>query len=64
MTHLTFIYREMSWEEYQFRDVPLFNTHEDLEKKKGKFSMRRFNYLQALVTEFQDTNDEGITKEI
>lgn len=52
----------MSWEEYKFRDVPLFNTHEDLEKKKGKFSLRRFNYLQALVTEFQDTNNEGIYK--
>ncbi len=45
--------------DYIHRDVPFFSTHEDLSNKKGKFSKSRFTYLQALVTEFQDSEDQS-----
>ncbi len=45
--------------DYVHKETPLFSTHEDIQNKKGRFKMARFNYLQALVTEFQDSEDEG-----
>ena len=34
----------------------MFSSKEYLEKKTGKWGVGRFKYLQALVTEFQDTS--------
>ena len=45
--------------DYVHRQVPFFQTAEEVQQKKGKHAMSRFNYLQALVTEFQETNDDG-----
>lgn len=45
--------------EYEFRPLPFFSTKQEIEEKKGRFKKNRFNYLQALVTEFQDTTDQG-----
>ena len=37
----------------------MFSTQKYLEKKTGSSGVGRFNYLQALVTEFQDTHKQG-----
>lgn len=44
--------------DYVHRQVPFFQTVDEIQQKKGKHAMSRFNYLQALVTEFQETNDD------
>ena len=36
--------------------VAMFSSKEYLEKKTGLWGVGRFKYLQALVTEFQDTS--------
>lgn len=51
-------YYNYDWE-YVHRDVPLYQTKEEIQERKGKHHMSRFNYLQALVTEFQESKDEG-----
>ena len=36
-----------------------FSTKEYLERKTGAFGLGRIQYLQALVTEYQDTHKQG-----
>lgn len=36
----------------------MFTSKAQLEKKTGKWGMGRFQYLQTLVTEFQDTSKQ------
>ncbi len=36
-----------------------FATQDELEARQGRFGAPRFNYLQRLVTEFQDSADQG-----
>ena len=36
-----------------------FSTKAQLEKKTGPWGLGRFKYLQALVTEYQDTHKQG-----
>ena len=38
----------------------MFSTKEKLDKKTGTFGVGRLNFLQSLVTEFQDTDSQGI----
>ena len=38
--------------------IAMFSSKEYLEKKTGSWGVGRFRYLQALVTEFQDTNKQ------
>ena len=45
--------------DWEHKETPFFSTLEDLEKKQGQFRKRRYNYLQSLVTEFQDTEKPG-----
>ena len=40
------------------RPVAMFSSKEYLAKKTGPWGVGRFRYLQALVTEFQDTNKQ------
>jgi hypothetical protein len=45
--------------DYVHKQIPMFSTKEEIENRKGRYKMHRFAYLQALVTEFQDSEDEG-----
>ena len=38
----------------------MFSSQEYIDNKTGKDDLNRFQYLQALVTEFQDTESDGI----
>ena len=38
----------------------MFLSQEYLDNKTGRDDPNRFQYLQALVTEFQDTSSDGI----
>ena len=38
----------------------MFSSEEYLDNKTGRDDLNRFQYLQALVTEFQDTSSDGI----
>lgn len=38
----------------------MFSSKEYLERKTGPDGIDRFNYLQALVTEYQDTQEQGM----
>ena len=38
----------------------MFSSREYLDNKTGRDDLNRFQYLQALVTEFQDTSSDGI----
>ena len=38
----------------------MFSTKEYVEEKGKKSGRGRFEYLQSLVTEFQDTDKEGL----
>ena len=38
----------------------MFSTEESLRRRTGPLGTGRLKYLQALVTEYQDTNDKGI----
>ena len=38
----------------------MFSSQEYVDNKTGKDDLSRFQYLQALVTEFQDTSSDGI----
>ena len=38
----------------------MFSSKDYLERKTGPDGVDRFNYLQALVTEYQDTEEEGM----
>ena len=38
----------------------MFSSQEYLDNKTGRDDLNRFQYLQALVTEFQDTSSDGI----
>ena len=38
----------------------MFSSKEHLERKTGPYGIGRFSYLQSLVTEFQDTDSEGL----
>ncbi len=38
----------------------MFSSQEYVENKTGRDDLNRFQYLQALVTEFQDTSSDGI----
>ena len=37
----------------------MFSTQAHIDKKTGTDDLDRFKYLQALVTEFQDTDKKG-----
>lgn len=37
----------------------MFSSQEYIDSKTGKDDLNRFQYLQALVTEFQDTGRDG-----
>ncbi len=37
----------------------MFSTRAYIEKKTGPHGIGRFNYLQSLVTEFQDSDSNG-----
>lgn len=50
--------------EYEFREVPLFQTPEEIKSKKGVHRSHRFAYLQRLVNEFQETEDIKAKQEI
>jgi len=41
----------------EHRPVHMFSTHENLKQRKGK-AMDRFPFLQKLVTEYQDTENQ------
>jgi hypothetical protein len=36
----------------------MFTSHKTIEKRTGEKDLSRFEYLQALVTEFQETKEE------
>lgn len=38
----------------------MFTSAKRIEEKTGRFGRGRFEYLQALVTEFQDTHKQGL----
>ena len=38
----------------------MFSSQEYLDNKTGRDDLNRFQYLHALVTEFQDTSSDGI----
>ena len=38
----------------------MFSSQEYIDNKTGRDDLSRFQYLQALVTEFQDTSSDGI----
>lgn len=38
-----------------------YSSRSYLERKTGAFGVGRFKYLQALVTEFQDSHQQGKT---
>ena len=38
----------------------MFSSQEYVENKTGRDDLNRLQYLQALVTEFQDTSSDGI----
>ena len=38
----------------------MFSTEESLRRRTGPLGTGRLKYLQALVTEYQDTNEKGI----
>ncbi|KAL8597836.1 hypothetical protein ACOMHN_061369 [Nucella lapillus] len=42
----------------------MFSTKEYLEKKTGPDDVDRFHYLQALVTEYQDTQEEDCKQQV
>ena len=46
-------------QEYVYKETPFFSTKHDLAQRQGKYKKRRLNYLQQLVTEFQDIDDQG-----
>mmetsp|Transcript_9648 Transcript_9648/g.13286 ORF Transcript_9648/g.13286 Transcript_9648/m.13286 type:complete len:192 (+) Transcript_9648:12-587(+) len=50
--------------EEEHRPTPFFSSKEDIEKKKGRRALSRFKYLQALITEFQDTSDDIAKQQI
>ena len=37
----------------------MFSSQEYVDNKTGRDDLNRFQYLQALVTEFQDTSSDG-----
>jgi hypothetical protein len=37
----------------------MFSSQEYIDNKTGRDDLSRFQYLQALVTEFQDTSSDG-----
>ncbi|ESO92605.1 hypothetical protein LOTGIDRAFT_120484 [Lottia gigantea] len=42
----------------------MFTSTAQLQKRTGPHGIGRFSYLQSLVTEFQDTSDIGIKREV
>jgi len=42
----------------------MFSTERDIRRRTGRGALPRFEYLQALVTEFQDTSDEEAKRQI
>ena len=40
-------------------DWSMFSSQAYLDKKTGADDLDRFHYLQALVTEYQDTDESG-----
>jgi len=50
--------------DYEHRPVPLFSSAQEVADRKGRYKKNRFNYLQALVTEFQDTKDKDALRQI
>jgi hypothetical protein len=46
--------------ESSFFVTKMFSTKEYLDRKTGPDGVDRFNYLQALVNEYRDTQDDGM----
>lgn len=44
----------------QLSPAPMLSSKERLAQKTGRHGLGRFEYLQALVTEFQDTHRQGL----
>ena len=42
------------------RKIDMFTSQARIDRKTGPDNLGRFEYLQALVTEFQDTDKQGI----
>ena len=42
----------------------MFSTYEYLRKKTGPYGIGRFNYLQSLVTEFQETTSQEAKEQV
>ena len=45
---------------YLLRAIFMFSTEESLRRRTGPLGTGRLKYLQALVTEYQDTNEKGL----
>ncbi|XP_033736748.1 armadillo repeat-containing protein 7-like [Pecten maximus] len=42
----------------------MFSSKEQLDKKTGEYGIGRFNYLQSLVTEYQDTDSDESKQQV